>query len=98
MASAVAKTNNLIFRRAASRRTSCITGNWPYAPLPMTRESILATSFGDVRPSGWCWQQFSYICGHGSTLEAGRRCLKNEREGQGEETWPGVTPFAFGRA
>jgi hypothetical protein len=24
--------------------------------------------------------------------------LKNEREGQGEETWPSVTPFAFGRA
>src|SRR5713101_3545525 len=36
MASAVGRTNNLIFRRSASRRTSCITGNLPYAPLPMT--------------------------------------------------------------
>src|SRR6266851_5520213 len=36
MASAVGRTNNLIFRRSASRRTSCITGNRPYAPLPMT--------------------------------------------------------------
>jgi hypothetical protein len=34
----------------------------------------------------------------GGALEAGRKFLKNEREGQGEETWPGVTPFAFGRA
>src|SRR5437899_2511642 len=36
MASAVGRTNNLIFRRSAWRRTSCITGNLPYAPLPMT--------------------------------------------------------------
>jgi hypothetical protein len=28
-------------------------------------ESILATSFGDDRPSGWCSQRFSSICGHG---------------------------------
>src|SRR6266851_10464665 len=33
MASAVGRIN---FRRSASRRTSCITGNLPYAPLPMT--------------------------------------------------------------
>jgi hypothetical protein len=36
MASAVGRTNNLILRRSASRRTSCITDNLPYAPLPMT--------------------------------------------------------------
>src|SRR5713226_7784636 len=36
MASGVGKTNSLIFRRSASRRTSCITGNLPYAPLPIT--------------------------------------------------------------
>ena len=35
-ASAVGRTNNLIFRRLALRRTSCINGNRPYAPLPMT--------------------------------------------------------------
>jgi hypothetical protein len=34
----------------------------------------------------------------GGALEAGWKFLKNEHEGQGEETWPGVTPFAFGRA
>jgi len=28
----------------------------------------------------------------------GWKFLRNEHEGQGEETWPGVTPFAFGRA
>ena len=36
MASAVGRTNNLIVRRSASRSTSCITGNRPYAPVPMT--------------------------------------------------------------
>jgi hypothetical protein len=34
----------------------------------------------------------------GGALEAGWKFLKNERERQGGETWPGVTPFAFGRA
>src|SRR5712692_6611743 len=36
MASAVGRTNSLIFRRLASRCTSCITGNLLYAPLPIT--------------------------------------------------------------
>src|SRR5713226_7190125 len=36
MASVVGRTSNLIFRRSATRCTSCITGSRPYAPLPMT--------------------------------------------------------------
>src|SRR5216683_6689895 len=57
MASAVGRTNNLIFRRSASRRTSCITGNLPYAPLPMTSwrhfQGMFSSTDSGVCPNSW---------------------------------------------
>ncbi len=37
MAWLVGTMSNTTLRRSASRFTSSITGNWPYAPLPITR-------------------------------------------------------------
>src|SRR5205823_4486174 len=76
MASMVGSTSNLIFRRSASRRTSCITGNLPYAPLPITSWRHFQGMFSSTESGVWPNCSRNFLDGFFLRLEISPRSIR----------------------